>query len=663
MLRPCLPSSVSGILAELPETLDATYERILQEIPKQNRAHAHRLLQCLTAAVRPLAVEELAEVLAIDFDVAGGIPKLNRDLRLADQEQAVHSACSSLIAIVKYKGSRRVQFSHFSVKEFLTSDRLATSELNPLRYHHIHTDSAHTIMAQVCLGVLLRLDDSMDKKTIWSYPLAKYAGEFFHKHAEVGDVLSRISDGVDNLFDPDKPHFKTLIWLGNGCVDIGADKFDFDIDRDSDSDDSSSEQSNSERPFPNVPRIPPLSYTVMSGYSCLIRHLILKGAHDLDATDMHGRTALHFAALSAGFEATRMLIEHAADVNARDKRGYTPLHYAMVSDEEDEDDHFRGLRLLLERGAEAEAQSNRGTTPLHLAASKMSPKIVQILTENATNINIRNEQDQTALHKASLRGNTDIIDIMLNHGADVDAQDNSGSTPLHLTSSEPAAEVLLKHGANVDLQNNKRQTALHIASQHGRFDIVRHLLKNGANVDAQDNDGSTPLHLAISKVSMDSKASLLSEVSESSDEFDLSEAIQYLDLSDGSETSDDSSELDLTALHLPSEHGCLDIIRLLLENGANVDAQDNDGSTPLHLIISNMSMGSKESLHSKASLHPEVSEDSEPHREAVKLLLKHGASGQRENNRGETPFQVAAARGLQEISGLLSVNIQSEQTA
>jgi len=125
-LRPCLPPSVRPILNALPETLDETYGRILQEIPKSNRLLAHRLLQCLTVAVRPLHVEELAEVLAVDFGATGGIPKLNEDLRWENQEQAVLSACSSLIAVVEDRSSRGVQFSHFSVKEFLTSDRLAT---------------------------------------------------------------------------------------------------------------------------------------------------------------------------------------------------------------------------------------------------------------------------------------------------------------------------------------------------------------------------------------------------------------------------------------------------------------------------------------------------------------------------------------------------------
>ena len=324
-----------GILAELPETLDATYERILQEIPKPNRVHAHRLLQCLTAAVRPLAVEELAEVLAIDFDVAGGIPKLNGDFRWADQEQAVLSACSSLIAIVKDKDLRRVQFSHFSVKEYLSSDRLATSEMAALRFHHIHLESAHAIMAQACLGVLLQLDESMDKKTIEGYPLAKYAGEFFNDHAKGGDVLSQNNDGVDHLLDPDRPHFNPWFWLQRG--DVNQNDLDFTFD--SESDKSGSDTSGSERSFPTYPpRISPLYYTLRLRHEYLTRHLILKRPHDLDPSDVYGHTPLHLAIGTLDYEATRMLLDRRADINVRDNRGWTPLHYLMVHDDEDEDE-------------------------------------------------------------------------------------------------------------------------------------------------------------------------------------------------------------------------------------------------------------------------------------------------------------------------------------
>jgi hypothetical protein len=126
ILRHCLPWAVRRTLEELPESLDETYARILKEITSPNRDYACRLLQCLVAAVRPLRMEELAEVLAIDFNDEGGVPKLNPRWRWEDQEQALLSSCSSLITIVNAGGSRVAQFSHSSVKEFLTSPRLAS---------------------------------------------------------------------------------------------------------------------------------------------------------------------------------------------------------------------------------------------------------------------------------------------------------------------------------------------------------------------------------------------------------------------------------------------------------------------------------------------------------------------------------------------------------
>src|SRR5712671_1202148 len=133
VLRYCFPPSVRRILDELPDGLDETYERVLREIKRANQRIAHRLLQCLVAAVRPLRVGELAEILAFDFTTEG-IPKLDPSWRWEDQEEAVMSACSSLVIVVKDRYSRIVQFSHFSVKEYLTSERLAESIRDVSRY-------------------------------------------------------------------------------------------------------------------------------------------------------------------------------------------------------------------------------------------------------------------------------------------------------------------------------------------------------------------------------------------------------------------------------------------------------------------------------------------------------------------------------------------------
>ncbi|KAI9448938.1 hypothetical protein BJY52DRAFT_1193023 [Lactarius psammicola] len=90
VLRHCLPASIRQTLNQLPKSLDETYLRVLSQIPQANQAHAHRMLQCLLVAVRPLRVEELAELLAFEFDATHeGIPKYRAAWRLDDQTQAV----------------------------------------------------------------------------------------------------------------------------------------------------------------------------------------------------------------------------------------------------------------------------------------------------------------------------------------------------------------------------------------------------------------------------------------------------------------------------------------------------------------------------------------------------------------------------------------------
>ena len=91
--------------------------------------------------------------------------------------------------------------------------------MGDLRYHHIRLESVHTIMAQACLGVLLRLDNNMDKETIESYPMAQYASEHFGDHVEF-EVLSHATAGVDDLLDPDKPHFEPWLWQQIGDWDL-----------------------------------------------------------------------------------------------------------------------------------------------------------------------------------------------------------------------------------------------------------------------------------------------------------------------------------------------------------------------------------------------------------------------------------------------------------
>ena len=125
ILRHC-STDVFRTLEGLPNSLEETYEHILRGIDQANQEDVHRLFQCLAVTARPLQVEELAAVLAFDFS-KGGLPKLNEDWCWEDRGEAALSACSQLVSVINNNGTRVVQFSHSSVKEFLMSDRLASS--------------------------------------------------------------------------------------------------------------------------------------------------------------------------------------------------------------------------------------------------------------------------------------------------------------------------------------------------------------------------------------------------------------------------------------------------------------------------------------------------------------------------------------------------------
>jgi hypothetical protein len=168
-LRNCPLSRIRKVLAEVPKTLDETYARVLREIQESHQEFAQRIFQCVAVASRPLRVKELAEVFAFDFE-AGAIPEFREDWREDDPVDAVLSACSSLLAVVNVKDTQVIQFSHFSVKEFLTSDRFPQAN-DTISDYHISMTPAHTLVARVCLGTLLHLPEDVTNDSLENFPL------------------------------------------------------------------------------------------------------------------------------------------------------------------------------------------------------------------------------------------------------------------------------------------------------------------------------------------------------------------------------------------------------------------------------------------------------------------------------------------------------------
>lgn len=202
-LRHCLSPRIRQALDELPETLDETYERTLLDIDKDNWAYAHRPFQCMVVARRPLHVEELAEFLAFESGDGGSLT-FQEDWRPEDPRDMVLATCSSLIAIVNIDGSPVMQFSHFSVKEYLASNRIAEGRLSR---HYIALEPAHLFVTQACLPILLQFDKHVTKKSIEDFPLARYAGQHWTDHAEFENVSSDTEYLIKCIFDPESHHF------------------------------------------------------------------------------------------------------------------------------------------------------------------------------------------------------------------------------------------------------------------------------------------------------------------------------------------------------------------------------------------------------------------------------------------------------------------------
>jgi hypothetical protein len=423
LLRQCFPPSVRRILEELPDSLDETYERILREIRKPNQGYAHRLLQCLVVASRPLEVKELAEVLAFDFNT-GGMPKLNPGWRWEDQEEAVMSACSSLVAIVKDGDSRVVQFSHFSVKEFLTADRLAEPIRDVTRYH-IRLEAAHTILAQACLGVLLRLDDRVDRDSIKGFPLARYAAQYWPTHARVENVSSCVKDGMECLFDEEKRHFSTWLWI-------------YIEDREAQGDNSMS----TERPV--KPEAVPLYYAARLGFRDLAEHLIAKHPEHVNARGGDEVTPMHAAASAGHANILSLLNDHGADLNGRGKYGDLLLHRAS------ENAKLEAGQFILDRGADIDARGGFDDTALGCAAFQGHVEFARMLLERGALVDGRGHQGWTALHRAAMHGKIQFARLLLEHGADVNARDEWGKTPSQWGSDEghhAIVEMLSAYGA------------------------------------------------------------------------------------------------------------------------------------------------------------------------------------------------------------------------
>ncbi len=362
----------------------------------------------------------------------------------------------------------------------------------------------------------------------------------------------------------------------------------------------------------------PLYLAIQSGKADIVAYLLEKGA-DSNA-EMYGNSPLTMA--MGGYTenwkpVAEALLAKGAKINGSDTEGQTPLLRAISSGggsaQKDK------VSWLLSKGADLNARTRQGRSALETALYGSNAELVTLLLDKA-DVKKADDGGNTPLFTAVRRGNAEYVRMLLDKGAELNAQNANGDTVLHLAAQNPGSllKVLLDAGARTEVKNQRGDLPLHIAlrrrddgamnfnpyyggdgyegprpasgdeSATPRGTIIAPLTDK-SDVNAKDQFGLSPLLLAIlardqesrdiiieRKPKMDSTTQLFDAVAQG-DVAQLSAILKqkpflvYFRLADGT-----------TPLHVSALWGTLGAAQVLTQKGADVNARDARGETPLH---------------------------------------------------------------------------------
>lgn len=525
-------------LRSLPKTLDDTYARILCSIDEYRSENALKILQWLAYSARPLQIEEVAEVIAVDIECN---PRFDSEKRFQEPRDVL-TICSSLVtaSVGATEGPRskttgeQIRLAHFSVKEYLVSKRIQAGKASQYSIQEIRANGS---IAETCLAYLLQFDkpNSLSSQTVKAtkeFPLARYAARYWTQHAR--EAMD--DTGATNLLSIELLSQRDAFVNWIRLFDLDKPRAEPDIAR-------------------NLGGVPcPLYYASQAGLIESTRLLLEQGA-DVNAQGGVCGNALQAASAEGHNAMVQQLLCKGADINAQGGAYGTALLAASYRG------HDAIVQRLVEEGAEVDLPDDTGRTALYQAASAGRESTVRVLIENKANVNAKDSGGWTALDEAGPAGDGAIVRVLLENGVDANSKDNEGYTALHHTAAqghEATVRLLLEMGADVNIENNSGVTALHQAASGGHESTVRALLQTGAYVNAKDSNGWTALHAAVMK----------------GDEA----TVQVLLDNRVTVTVDEDG---WTPLHLAVLKENEAVVQLLLNYGADAKAKDENGMTAL----------------------------------------------------------------------------------
>lgn len=352
---------------------------------------------------------------------------------------------------------------------------------------------------------------------------------------------------------------------------------------------------------------------------------MIAGGVDVNERSADGTTALHWAAHQGDRELVSRLLDSGADPSMSNDYGATPISVAAVEGD------YRIIESLLDAGADIESPNAEGQTVLMVVARTGRIETARLLVERGASVDAREQWGgQSALMWAAAQQQPEMIRVLIEHGADVDARGRAHDWQRKVT-AEPRIKILHTGGF----------TPLLYAAREGCEACVEALVAGGADINLSDPYGITPLVLALLNRHFDVAGALI-ELGADVNQWDWwgrSPLFVAIDL----HRVPNSRRGDLPSLDRLTG---LDIARMLLERGANVDMRlkqqppmrnepgdrgYTDGSPDVLVITTGAT-----ALHSAAK----ASDD-----EAVALLLEYDAHVDLPNVFGITPLLAAAGLG------------------
>lgn len=281
-----------------------------------------------------------------------------------------------------------------------------------------------------------------------------------------------------------------------------------------------------------------INYVILLNNKTLLTTVIENGAR-LDVTDEHGRSILYIPI----------------------KFGYIDIINTIV----EYDKTIVGINVI-------DIQDKFGNNALHYSIIYKNIIAMQLMIKNIQNINIQNNKGLSCLHYAVLMNMTDIVESLINNNADIDCTIiGSGETPLHLAiimGHDNIVDILLKNKCNVNIVEKEYNfTALHYSVLKNKS-VLKYLINNNADVNIQDIYGNTVSHYAIDH----NYVEFFDIVNMNKINFNLlndthQQVLHKL-------ISDD--KIDVFVKHFDA---------ILLKSNLNI--QDSNGNTVLHLLLRN----------------------------------------------------------------------------